>query len=273
MAKTAKIAAGFGVGAAALTAVVLATPGADAASDMTFWEHGNSRFEMTVSDTTPSVGDTITISNTFQRKWSDEYIYSVKYVVPSCLNYVAGSGHWNGGQVSSVDDQTDANPAFALINAPGVTSWNVPGLGGGFGEKRTASMKFKVTAACATGNANQLEMHYGGSLGDGIYKTQPPKFTVAKGSTTTTTTPTTSTTNPTTSTTNPTTSTTNPTTSTTKPTTSTTNPTGTTTTNPTGTTTQPTGTTTVPTATTKPTTAPGGSSGSLDTGSLGSLFG
>lgn len=177
-----RVALGLGTGAVAIATAALAAPSADAASAsaLTYWEHGNSRFNMTVSDSTPKVGDVITLSNTFQRKWSDEYIYSVKYTIPSCLDYVAGSARWGSGAVSDVENKSGEETAFVKANAPSITSWRVVGLGAGFGDPFPASMQFRVTAACATGETQPTSLHYGGSLGDGTYKDKGPSITVAK---------------------------------------------------------------------------------------------
>lgn len=176
-----RIAAGVSVGAFALAAASMGAPAANAASAMTYWEEGNSRFEMTVSNSTPATGDTITISNTFQRKWADEYIYSVKYLVPNCLEYVWNSAKWDTGVVQNVEDLSGQEASFVKANANSVTSWKVTGLGAGFGDKQKVSMQFVVGDNCPIGKELGTDMHYGGSLGDGTYHNKGPKITVSKG--------------------------------------------------------------------------------------------
>ncbi|GAC80678.1 MULTISPECIES: hypothetical protein [Gordonia] len=215
-----RIVAGLSACAIAATGVALSSGSASADEGLTYWEDGNSRFNQLVSDTTPEIGDTITITTQFQRKWADEYIYSVKELVPACLRYIEGSAGW-GGSPSPADkveisSGTPADPqAYVKVNAPSITSWVVKGLGSGFGGKKSVSMQFYVRESCGTGVAMPTSMHYGGSLGSGTYEDKGPTITVAKPPVTE----------------------------------------------------EPTGTTT-PT-----TTNPNSGNGSLDTGSLGSLFG
>ncbi|GAA3950847.1 hypothetical protein [Gordonia caeni] len=176
-----RAAAGLGAGALALAALALTSPTAAAAPADTTWTDGNAQFTMTVSNATPAVGDTITVSTDFQRKWADEYIYDVKTLVPRCLQYVDGSSTWQGGSVSKVEDASGADDqAYVKASAPNVTSWRVPGLGSGWGAKRTVTMQFTVTAACATGQAQGTSLHYGGSLGSGTYQNRGPSITVAE---------------------------------------------------------------------------------------------
>lgn len=176
-----RAAAGLGAGALALAALAITTPTAAAAPADTTWTDGNAQFTMTVNNATPAVGDTITVSTDFQRKWADEYIYDVKALVPRCLQYVDGSSTWQGGSVSKVEDASGADDqAYVKASAPNVTSWRVPGLGSGWGAKRTVTMQFTVTAACATGQAQGTSLHYGGSLGSGTYQNRGPSITVAE---------------------------------------------------------------------------------------------
>lgn len=181
-----RVAAGFSVGALSLVAAMGAAADASAATAQTEWVDGNSKFVMTVSDSTPRVGDTLTFANTFQRKWADEYIYWVKYTVPSCLRYVDGSAGWENnpsmGNKMEVHESTGPNdPAYVQINAPDVVTWRVPGLGAGWGAARSVSMQFTVTSKCATGEALTPGLAYKGSLGTGNYADRGPSFTVPKG--------------------------------------------------------------------------------------------
>ncbi|MGB3708566.1 Ig-like domain-containing protein [Gordonia sp. (in: high G+C Gram-positive bacteria)] len=171
------IAAAGVVGAAAIAiplSGVVAAP-AMGAPDSVSWSDGNSSFERSVSDSTPAVGDTITVTTRFQRKASDEYIYNYKDLTNSCLNYVAGSAKWEGGSIASVNSSVAGE---VRVEAPNVTSWRVP-LGG---TKRSISVQYTVTGDCATGDGMLTTMHYGGSLGSGIYNNpkRGPVITVAK---------------------------------------------------------------------------------------------
>lgn len=179
---------GVAAGACAIAAAgaLVSAGDASAASQLTYWEHGNSKFEMTVSDTTPQVGDTITIGINFQRKASDEYIYEIKTLVPSCLRYIEGSAGWGGSPspADKVENQTRqpvGQQSFLKIYAPSKVAWVVQwNWTSGWGSKKSASSQYYVTQDCATGVPGQTSMHYGGSLGDGTYQDKGPTITVAK---------------------------------------------------------------------------------------------
>ncbi|MGB6124705.1 MAG: hypothetical protein WBG47_05050, partial [Gordonia sp. (in: high G+C Gram-positive bacteria)] len=154
-------AAAVTAGAAALTlplAGPLAAP-ALAASAPVSWEDGNSHFDRTVSDETPSVGDTITVTTQFQRKGSDEYIYNYKDATNACLTYVSGSAKWEGGAIGSVDA---SKPGEVRVEAPSSIAWRVAtaGVVWNWGTKRSISIQYKVTPDCATGNGMVTTMYY-----------------------------------------------------------------------------------------------------------------
>ncbi|GAA3950840.1 hypothetical protein [Gordonia caeni] len=177
-----RAAAVAGAGALAVAGLGAIAPHASAASADSTWTDGNSRFTMTVSDATPAVGDTVTITTQFQRKWAVEFIYDVKVLVPSCLSYQGGSSYWQSSPVSKVDPHEATEPgdqAYVKVSAPNVTSWSVPGVGDSWGQARTVSMEFSVTPACATGQTQGTGMHYGGSLGSGTYSDKGPSITVS----------------------------------------------------------------------------------------------
>lgn len=128
------------------------------------------------------MGDTISITTQFQRKSVVEYIYDVKVLVPNCLSYNDGSSSWQGSPVSKVDSHQATEPgdqAYVKISAPSGIAWSVPGIGGSWGQARTVAMQFTVTPACATGQAQGTSMHYGGSLGAGVYRDRGPSITVS----------------------------------------------------------------------------------------------
>jgi len=181
---TTRIVAALGAAAAALT--VAGVEGeAGAAPASTEWTHNSSKFTMTVSDATPAVGDTITLATAFQRKLTFEDIYNYKALIDGCLEYVDGSGKWEGRPVSPSRVQIEAAPAgqqaFVRVESTGGSAWQVWGVGGSWGTARTISMDFYVTRGCATGKAMPTTMHYGGHLGSGIYNdpSRGPEITVA----------------------------------------------------------------------------------------------
>lgn len=179
--------AGLGAGALAAAALTLSAPPAGAAPDQTdhVSSNGNTRLTMSVSDTTPKVGDTLTFTAKFDRKWSVENYTKVKQLVPSCLTYVDGSAKWQGTPIASVDDHKSTgagDQAYVLLSAPSGIAWSAPGIGGSWGEKRGATMQFVVTKACATGEALPTSVHYDGSLTKEYPQNAGPTITVAKQS-------------------------------------------------------------------------------------------
>ncbi|MDG3010252.1 Ig-like domain repeat protein [Rhodococcus sp. D2-41] len=181
-----------GAGSVALAGGMVATVGAGFAAaapiaSPTTWSDGNSQFTRTIDNATPHVGDTITISTAFQRKWSVEDIYNYKDLHDGCLSYVPGSAKWEGGAIAKVTE-TPAAPgsqASVTVDSPNLTSWAVPGLGGSWGAKRTISMQFVVQPTCQLGTDLMTTMHYGGGLGSGVYQDKGPTINASKSASTT----------------------------------------------------------------------------------------
>ncbi|MFC4605193.1 Ig-like domain-containing protein [Rhodococcus kronopolitis] len=182
---------GIAAGAATtLTLGVLAAFGAGvagAAPGSITWDDGSSRFTRTVSNTTPSVGDTVTVTTKFDRtSWVDEFIYNVKDRHPSCLTYVPGSAKMGGSPTNTDEVKADEGNGTGYVRASwGVTSWVVQNRPG-FHASPTFSVDYKVGPSCARGTALATGMDYGGSLGSGNYGTKGPSITMAKTGTTTT---------------------------------------------------------------------------------------
>ncbi|GAC80679.1 hypothetical protein GM1_020_00430 [Gordonia malaquae NBRC 108250] len=173
-----------GASAVALSSIVAVPGTAGAAIDtMTYWEDGNSRFEQTVSNDNPKVGETFTVTTSFQRKWADEYIYNVKELVGSCIESVPGTTTWAGKLVTSkvTTSEPGADESWMRVEAPSITAWKVTGLGSGWGAKVKLTTDFRVTNACKAGDVLSTTMHYGGSLGSGTYKEKGPVITIAEG--------------------------------------------------------------------------------------------
>ncbi|MCK0438633.1 hypothetical protein MUG78_03910 [Gordonia alkaliphila] len=138
---------------------------------------GKWTFTMGITDTTPKVGDEITISNTLSHSQIDRYVYRVKQVVPKCLDFVSANG---SGTIASTQNTTGTDDSFVLVNAP-TGGWRINGPGQSVVK---VNVVYKVTDACATGNAQQAVMHMGGStIGDRNFNNNPISFTVAKPST------------------------------------------------------------------------------------------
>lgn len=183
----ARLAAGLAV--AATAAAVAGAGVASAEPDSTTWTDGT-RFVMTVSDSTPAVGQTISISTSFERQGIDEYIYNYKALFDGCLTYVEGTTNWDNKPADQNKVQSSpadaGSQAFVRVDSPGPTpklTWKVTAGVGHLGSPKVISMDFIVTKGCATGSPMSTTMHYGGSLGDGIYTDKGPEITVAKSST------------------------------------------------------------------------------------------
>ncbi|MFC0316482.1 hypothetical protein ACFQNE_13590, partial [Gordonia phosphorivorans] len=173
------LAAGLTTGAAAAFALALAAGTATAAGDNIEWYEDDSgamglwTFTTSITDTTPKVGDQITISNTLSHSKIDRYVYKVKQVVPQCLDFVSANG---SNTIKSTDDKTGTADSYVLFNAPS-GGWRINGASSSVIKVNAI---YTVTEACATGEAQQTTMHMSGStIGDRNYN-KPISFTVAK---------------------------------------------------------------------------------------------
>ncbi|WP_460973681.1 Ig-like domain repeat protein [Prescottella soli] len=185
---------GIAVGAATTLTVgafaLLSAGVAGAAPGSITWDDGSSRFTRTVSNTAPSVGDTITVTTKFDRtSWVDEFIYNVKDRHPSCMTYVPGSAKMIGQSeypVSNPEVVADEGNGTGYVRASwGITDWVVQNRPGFF-RNPVFSVSYKVGQNCARDTALATGMDYGGSLGSGNYGTKGPSITMAKTATTTT---------------------------------------------------------------------------------------
>lgn len=181
-----------GAGSVALAGGMVATVGAGLAAaapipSPTTWSDGNSQFTRTIDNATPHVGDTITLSTAFQRKWAVEDIYNYKDLHDGCLAYVPGSAKWEGSAIAKVTETPGApgSQASVTVESPSLTAWAVPGVGSGWGAKRTISMQFVVGSNCQVGTDLMTTMHYGGSLGSGVYQDKGPTINASKSASTT----------------------------------------------------------------------------------------
>ncbi|MGW6122634.1 Ig-like domain-containing protein [Nocardia sp. NPDC055165] len=160
--------------AAAAGLAMTAFPGsAVAAPGSITWDDGNSHFTRTVSNTNPVVGDTVTVTTKFERTGIPvEYIYSIKDLHPACLTPVAGSAKMSGDAVSIDTSSSD------WIRAEfGITKYPVyPNISP---KSQTFEIQYKVGVNCARDTPLPTSMHYGGSLGDGIYQAKGPAITVS----------------------------------------------------------------------------------------------
>ncbi|WP_221296812.1 beta strand repeat-containing protein [Prescottella equi] len=157
----------------AMAAGFAATAGvgsAGAAAASVNWSDGSSAFKRTVSNSTPSVGETISITTDFDRTGGVvEYIQAVKDIHPPCLTYVSGNR---------------SSPEVAADYTRVTGSWPVyPNISPNI---QTFTFNYLVTASCARSTPLMTTMHYSGSLGSGTYSDKGPTITVSKDTTTTT---------------------------------------------------------------------------------------
>lgn len=162
-----RFAAGAGTLALAAAFTTLGAGAANAEVATASHTDGATSFTRTISDTTPTAGETITVDTEFERA-TDEYVYNIKNFHNACLTYVDGSATWNDDAIDEVEpvanDTTSPGEGSVLVKAPNKTSWKVnknnPGI---------FSVKYTVGDSCTIGNPLESTFHYGGSLGDGIY--------------------------------------------------------------------------------------------------------
>ncbi|GEM30737.1 Ig-like domain-containing protein [Nocardia neocaledoniensis] len=159
------VAAGFAV--AAMPGTAAAAPGSIT------WSDGNSKFTRTVSNTTPVVGDTITVTTKFERTGIPvEYIYNIKDLHPACLTPVAGSARMGGDVVTLDTSSSDwVRAEFGITKYPVYPNIEP--------KSQTFEVQYKVGVNCARDTPLPTSMHYGGSLGDGTYQGKGPAITVS----------------------------------------------------------------------------------------------
>ncbi|MFC4605196.1 Ig-like domain-containing protein [Rhodococcus kronopolitis] len=187
------MARGIAAGAATTLAVgALALLGggiAGAAPGTVTWDEGAARFTRIVSNTTPAVGETVTVTTKFDRtSWIDEFVYNVKDRHPSCLTYIPGSAKMtgNGGDrpVASPEVVVDEGNGRGYVRAAwGVTDWVVQNRPG-FVQTPVFSVSYRAGKNCARDTALLTGMEYGGSLG-GTNSLRGPSITMSKTGTAT----------------------------------------------------------------------------------------
>ncbi|ORL72236.1 Ig-like domain-containing protein [Prescottella equi] len=143
---------------------------AGAAAGSVTWSDGNSKFTRTVSNSTPSVGETVSVFTKFERTGGTvEWIQAVKDLHPTCLTYV--SGNTGGPEVAGDYTRVTGNwPVYPNISP----------------KSQTFTFNYLVNASCARSTPLMTTMHYSGSLGSGTYSDKGPTITVSKDATATT---------------------------------------------------------------------------------------
>lgn len=127
----------------------------------------NWRVSRTVSNSTPSAGDTITVSSVFERRWGVATLQIVKDIHPNCLELVPGSVSFRGSTVPAnriqVEQDDPAEPGSGFVRVTGINH----GLWAALGSWQSASefkADYKVTAACERDVPLRSNLHYGASI-------------------------------------------------------------------------------------------------------------
>lgn len=157
----------------ALTALAAGTAGAAPAT--VTWTSGADTYTRTVSDATPTVGETITVSTQIQRTDStDETVAWFQDTHPDCLTYVTGS--------AKVTDNSGAHPAEPysieadrIIADFSTTSYKMTASKS---QPATFSAQYTVGADCKTDTALTGGIVYNSSADYFTFDTQGPGITV-----------------------------------------------------------------------------------------------
>ncbi|MFD6351205.1 hypothetical protein [Nocardia tengchongensis] len=180
---TARIAVGAAATIALGTVTLLGSAAAGAAPTTITWDDGSSHYTRTVSNTTPAVGETITVSTKFEQKGSSNE--TINYVAdwhPACLTYVTNSAKMTD---NSGDHPAEKNLTIEdeVISADfTTTSYKMVVKPGGV-QSPTFSAQYKVGADCAKQNgALDTGFNYLSSLGYHTFDTKGPSITVSKNS-------------------------------------------------------------------------------------------
>ncbi|GAB2544471.1 hypothetical protein [Nocardia heshunensis] len=164
--------------AAALGVVALLGSGiADAAPATITWNNNGTQYTRTISDGTPALGETITVTTTLSRTQDPDETYNwFKDFHPSCLTYVTGS--------AKVTDSTGAHPVepYLQIDPTFIAGdFTTAGLKlvvkAGSTPSPTFSAQYQV-GSCTPGTALDTGIAYLSSSGQSDFSTRGPSITV-----------------------------------------------------------------------------------------------
>ncbi|RMI27684.1 Ig-like domain-containing protein [Nocardia stercoris] len=159
----------------ALTALAAGTAGAAPAT--VTWTNGASTYTRTISDATPTAGETVTVSTQIQRTDStNETVDWFEDWHPDCLTYVTDSAKvTDNSGAHPVDPRTTSiMPNFVLADFS-TASYKVTAS---TSQPVTFSAQYTVGAGCATGTALTDGIVYNSSAGTFTFNTQGPAITV-----------------------------------------------------------------------------------------------
>ncbi len=169
------VAAGF----AAVTGLGVAGAAPETPGSLT-WNANNYEYTRTISNVTPSEGETITVKTVFKRKnIVVDYLYAIKDVHPTCLTYVEGSAKVNGS-TRSVESKGDD---FVRVKGS-LTEWPLYN-----NDSKTFEFKYTVGADCAREVPLDTSVHYNASVTSSDFQNKGPAVTVSKNISTTTLSP------------------------------------------------------------------------------------
>ena len=145
------------------------------------WNANNYEYTRTISNVTPSEGETITVKTVFKRKnIVVDYLYAIKDVHPTCLTYVEGSAKVNGSTRSVESKGADfVRVKGSLIEWPLYNN-----------DSKTFEFKYTVGADCAREVPLDTSVHYNASVTSSDFQNKGPAVTVSKNISTTTLSPT-----------------------------------------------------------------------------------
>ena len=144
------------------------------------WNANNYEYTRTISNVTPSEGETITVKTVFKRKnIVVDYLYAIKDVHPTCLTYVEGSAKVNGSTRSVESKGAD----FVRVKGS-LTEWPLYN-----NDSKTFEFKYTVGADCAREVPLDTSVHYNASVTSSDFQNKGPAVTVSKNISATTLSP------------------------------------------------------------------------------------
>lgn len=167
------------LGAGALSLLGAGT--ATAAPETATWTDNGTVYNRTVSDTTPSVGEKITVTTKFERtNATDEEINWLKDWHPSCLTYVMDSAKIiDSAGTHAVEPYLEIRPDFVAGDFTATSYKVIIKKHLGDVQPATFSAQYTVGADCAKGVAMTTGVEYLSNLGHHAdFKTQGPAITV-----------------------------------------------------------------------------------------------
>ncbi|WP_072750346.1 Ig-like domain-containing protein, partial [Rhodococcus maanshanensis] len=186
---TTRTVAGGAATALALGALtIFGTSVATAAPQTITWDNGASHYTRTISNTTPGIGDTITVSTKLERTNStDEKLNWFKDWHPACLTYIPSTAKVT---LNSGDRPVEPYLQIASDFIAGdfaATSYQVIAKNHpGDVQSPVFTAQYTVGANCTLGTAMNTGIEYGTNLGSADFKTKGPSITATKANTATT---------------------------------------------------------------------------------------